>query len=104
MDRVIPNFGQGLPNVMPVTGTGTVLVNKDRSLTNGTWYLDIKGDGVWDGGIVDRVIPNFGQGLPMYACYRRLGRSGKQGRSLYQWHWYLDIKATAFGMVEPWIK
>jgi hypothetical protein len=65
MDKMMPSFGVGLPNAIPVTGdwdgTGVVRVGV---FSNGTWYLDIKGDGVWDGGIVDRVIPNFGQGLP----------------------------------------
>ena len=64
MDRVIPNFGQGLPNVMPVTGdwdgSGKTRIGV---FTNGTWYLDMKGDGVWDGGVVDKVIPNFGTGV-----------------------------------------
>ena len=65
VDKVIANFGQGLPNVIPVTGdwngTGTTKIGV---FSNGTWYLDMKGDGVWDGGIVDKVISNFGKGLP----------------------------------------
>jgi hypothetical protein len=64
VDRVIPNFGRGLPNVMPVTGdwdgSGKTRIGV---FTNGTWYLDIKGDGVWDGGTMDKMMPNFGQGL-----------------------------------------
>jgi len=34
--------------------TGVVRVGV---FSNGSWYLDMKGDGVWDGGVVDKVIP-----------------------------------------------
>jgi hypothetical protein len=95
MDRVIPNFGQGLPNVMPVTGdwdgSGKTRIGV---FTNGTWYLDIKGDGVWDGGIVDRVIPNFGQGLPnVMPVTGDWDGSGKTRIGVFtNGTWYLDIK------------
>jgi len=95
VDRVIPNFGQGLPNVMPVTGdwdgSGKTRIGV---FTNGTWYLDIKGDGVWDGGIVDRVIPNFGQGLPnVMPVTGDWDGSGKTRIGVFtNGTWYLDIK------------
>jgi hypothetical protein len=64
VDKVIPNFGVGVPNAIPVTGdwngSGTIKVGV---VSNGIWYLDMKGDGVWDGGVLDVMIPNFGQGL-----------------------------------------
>ena len=95
VDRVIPNFGQGLPNVMPVTGdwdgSGKTRIGV---FTNGTWYLDMKGDGVWDGGIVDRVIPNFGQGLPnVMPVTGDWDGSGKTRIGVFtNGTWYLDIK------------
>jgi len=65
VDKLIPNFGQGLPNAIPVTGdwNGTG-VTKIGVFSNGTWYLDVNGNGVWDGSSTDKVILNFGQGLP----------------------------------------
>ena len=64
-DRTFANFGAGLPNATPVAGdwtnTGTTRVGV---FSNGTWYLDILGNGIWDGGVVDVTMPNFGAGLP----------------------------------------
>ena len=65
VDKVIPNFGVGLPNAMPVAGDwGGTGVTKIGVFSNGTWYLDVNGNGAWDGPSVDKVIPNFGVGLP----------------------------------------
>ena len=65
VDTLIPNFGQGLPNAIPVTGDWNGTGNaKVGVFSNGTWYLDMNGNGVWDGPNVDKLIPNFGQGLP----------------------------------------
>jgi hypothetical protein len=95
VDRVIPNFGRGLPNVIPVTGdwdgSGKTRIGV---FTNGTWYLDMKGDGVWDGGIVDRVIPNFGRGLPnVMPVTGDWDGSGKTRIGVFtNGTWYLDIK------------
>jgi len=54
---VVSNFGQGLPNVIPVTGdwngTGTTKIGV---FSNGTWYLDMNGNGVWDGPSVDKMV------------------------------------------------
>jgi hypothetical protein len=64
-DMTFANFGVGLPNAKPVAGdwtnTGTTRVGV---FSNGTWYLDILGNGIWDGGVVDITMPNFGAGLP----------------------------------------
>ena len=65
VDKVISNCGVGLPNVIPVVGdwynTG---VTRIGVFNNGTWYLGMNGNGVWDGPNVDKVIPDFGKGLP----------------------------------------
>jgi hypothetical protein len=60
-DKTFPDFGKGLPNVMPVVGdwTGTG-VTRIGVYTNGTWYLDINGNGAWDGPVTDKTFPQFG--------------------------------------------
>ena len=64
VDKVISNFGQGLPNVIPVTGdwngTGTTKIGV---FSNGTWYLDMNGNGIWEGASIDNEIPDFGKGM-----------------------------------------
>ena len=32
--------------------------------SNGAWYFDMIGNGIWDGGVMDKMVPNFGNGLP----------------------------------------
>jgi glucose/arabinose dehydrogenase len=65
-DRSFPDFGKGLPNVMPVVGNweGTAAGIRVGVFTNGTWYFDMNGNGAWDGPAIDRTFPNFGVGLP----------------------------------------
>jgi hypothetical protein len=64
-DIMVSNFGVGLPNAIPVVGDwNNTGVTRIGVFSNGTWYLDINGDGAWDGPSVDKVIPNFGVGLP----------------------------------------
>jgi D-alanyl-D-alanine carboxypeptidase len=95
VDKVIPNFGQGLPNAIPVTGdwngSGTTKIGV---FSNGSWYLDMKGDGVWDGGVVDKVIPNFGQGLPnAIPVTGDWNNSGTTKIGVFSnGSWYLDMK------------
>ena len=62
-DMTYPNFGVGLPNVMPVVGDwdGTG-VTRIGVFTNGTWYVDMNGSGVWGPG--DVMMAYFGVGLP----------------------------------------
>jgi hypothetical protein len=64
VDKVVSNFGQGLPNVIPVTGdwngTGTTKIGV---FSNGTWYLDMNGNGIWEGASIDNEIPDFGKGM-----------------------------------------
>ena len=67
-DVTYANFGVGLPNVMPVTGDWDGSANPGKTkigvFTNGTWYLDMNGNGAWDGPVIDKTYPNFGVGLP----------------------------------------
>ncbi len=64
VDLMVSDFGKGLSNAMPVVGdwtnTGQLRIGV---FSNGTWYLDINGNGVWDPG-VDLVVSDFGKGLP----------------------------------------
>jgi hypothetical protein len=65
VDTLIPNFGVGVPNAIPVTGDWDGSgITKVGIFSNGTWYLDKSGNGAWDGGSVDTLIPNFGVGVP----------------------------------------
>ena len=67
-DVTYANFGVGLPNVMPVTGDWDGSANPGKTkigvFTNGTWYLDMNGNGAWDGTASDVRYANFGVGLP----------------------------------------
>ena len=67
VDKVIPNFGVGLPNAIPVVGNwpgSAGLGDKIGVFSNGTWYLDKSGNGIWDGPSTDIMVSNFGVGLP----------------------------------------
>jgi hypothetical protein len=68
VDTAIANFGVGLPNAIPVTGDWIGSANPGTTkigvFTNGTWYLDMNGNGAWDGPVTDMTYPNFGVGLP----------------------------------------
>jgi hypothetical protein len=66
IDKMIPNFG--LPGWIPVVGDWPLSSNPGKLkigvFTNGTWYLDMNGNGAWDGAVIDKTFPNFGKGLP----------------------------------------
>jgi alpha-tubulin suppressor-like RCC1 family protein len=57
------SFGSGIANAIPVTGdwtgTGTTRIGV---YANGTWYLDLNGNGVWDGTPTDAQY-SFGGGV-----------------------------------------
>ncbi|MBT0653147.1 multicopper oxidase domain-containing protein [Geomobilimonas luticola] len=58
-------FGIGIPGAVPVTGDWTGNgkgTTKIGVFTNGTWYLDLNGNGAWDGTPTDAIY-NFGTGL-----------------------------------------
>ncbi|MDA8097988.1 MAG: hypothetical protein M0042_00005, partial [Nitrospiraceae bacterium] len=59
----ILTFGVGLPNAVPVMGdwTGTGMT-KIGVFADGVWYLDMDGNGAWDGEPTDNIL-TFGVGL-----------------------------------------
>jgi hypothetical protein len=63
---------------------------------NGSWYLDMDGNGAWNGANVDRVYSNFGQGLagaiPVVGDW---DGSGVTRIGVY-WNgsWYLDMNGN----------
>ena len=89
---VAGTFGAGLPGAIYVTGdwngSGT---QKMGVYYQGFWYLDFKGDGTWDGGVVDKQY-NFGWSdpnvIPVVGDWNGDGRT-KIG-VYYQGFWYLD--------------
>jgi len=62
VDQCITAFGQ--PGDLPVVGdwdaTGTSKIGLFRPAT-GDWFLDLNGNGQWDGCSVDKCITSFGQ-------------------------------------------
>jgi hypothetical protein len=89
---VAGTFGAGLPGAIEVTGdwngSGT---QKMGVYYQGFWFLDLKGDGTWDGGVVDKQY-NFGWSdpnvIPVVGDWNGDGRT-KIG-VYYQGFWYLD--------------
>jgi len=56
-------FGVGLDGAIPVTGDWSGTGNKKIGVYhNGTWYLDLNGNGAWDGTPTDALY-SFGVGL-----------------------------------------
>ncbi len=57
------SFGGGIANAIPVTGdwTGTG-TTKIGTYADGTWYVDLNGNGVWDGAPTDAQY-SFGNGM-----------------------------------------
>jgi subtilisin family serine protease len=64
IDRVYPNFGQGLTGAIPIVGDWDGSgVTRIGIYWNGSWYLDMDGNGSWDGAVVDHIYSDFGSGL-----------------------------------------
>ncbi len=65
LTAVDAGYAFGMAGDYPVvgdwTGDGRAKIGVYR---NGAWYLDTNGNFSWDGPQIDRVIPNFGAGLP----------------------------------------
>ena len=62
LDRCYGPFGA--PGDLPITGDwdggGTAKIGIFRA-TTGEWFLDLNGNGIWDGPTVDKYIKGFGQ-------------------------------------------
>jgi hypothetical protein len=57
------SFGVGITGAVPVTGDWTGMgLTKIGVYTNGTWYIDRNGNGVWDGTPIDALF-SFGTGM-----------------------------------------
>ncbi|MDA8100768.1 MAG: hypothetical protein M0042_14220 [Nitrospiraceae bacterium] len=54
-------FGVGLSQAVPVTGDWNADGKTEIGVSeNGAWYLDLNGNGLWDGEPIDAVHPAFG--------------------------------------------
>jgi hypothetical protein len=89
---VAGTFGIGLPGAVYVTGDWNGDGHTKMGVYyQGFWYLDFKGDGAWDGGVVDKQY-NFGwpdpNVIPVVGDWNGDGRT-KIG-IYYQGFWYLD--------------
>ena len=89
-------FGAGLAGALPVagdwTGTGTFRVGV---YDNGTWYVDLNGNGAWDGTPTDGMY-TFGAGLagalPVTADWMGTGTTGV---GVYDnGTWYVDLNGN----------
>jgi hypothetical protein len=89
-------FGSGLINAVPVTGdwtgSGTTRIGV---FVDGTWYLDLNGNGVWDGSPTDALY-SFGTGLagivPVVGDWTGTGPA-KIG-VFVDGTWYLDLNGN----------
>jgi hypothetical protein len=85
-------FGAGLPGAIEVTGDWNGDGHTKMGVYyQGFWYLDLIGNGTWDGGVVDKQY-NFGWSdpnvIPVVGDWNGDGRT-KIG-IYYQGFWYLD--------------
>jgi hypothetical protein len=86
-------FGGGLVNAQPVTGDWNGSgKTKIGVYVDGTWYLDMDGNGVWDGTTTDAMM-FFGEGLvnaqPVTGDWNGTGIS--QIGVFADGMWYLDL-------------
>jgi subtilisin family serine protease len=98
LDTYYADFGRGLTNAFPVVGdwNGTGVKRQIGVYWNGSWYLDMNGNGAWDGPSTDRYYPDFGRGLtgaiPVVGDWNGNGRS-KVG-VYWNGSWYLDYNGN----------
>ena len=62
LDKCFGPFGTtgDIPIVGDWSGTGTAKIGVFRAAT-GEWFLDLNGNGQWDGPTIDKYINGFGQ-------------------------------------------
>jgi streptogramin lyase len=100
---VMYSFGAGLPDAIPVTGDWNGDGKTEIGVyVNGVWYLDMNGNGQWDGEPADKIA-YFGAGLtgamPVAGDWNR---DGKSEIGVYQnGYWYLDLNGNGQWDGEP---
>jgi hypothetical protein len=63
-DIYYSNFGKGVSGAVPVTGDWNGDGTSEIGIfTDGAWYLDLNGNGVWNGSSTDIYYSNFGKGV-----------------------------------------
>jgi hypothetical protein len=95
-------FGGGVPGAVPVIGNwtgvgstkvGVYVMNALREVSN--WYLDLNGNGIWDGPTVDR-LSTFGDGLagavPVTGDWT--GNGTTRIGVFANGYWYLDLNGN----------
>jgi FtsP/CotA-like multicopper oxidase with cupredoxin domain len=96
-------FGFGMPGAIPVTGDWTGTGESSLGVyVNGTWYLDMNGNGQWDGTPTDAMY-SFGVGLsgaqPVTGDWNGSGTT-KIG-VFHNGTWYLDMNGNGSWDGEP---
>jgi glucose/arabinose dehydrogenase len=94
VDGCLPQFGA--PTDLPVagdwTGSGVTRVGVFRPQT-GQWFLDLDGDGIWDGCGVDGCLPQFGAptDLPVTGDWTGSGMTRIGVFRPQTGQWFLDL-------------
>jgi hypothetical protein len=97
IDRCIASFGQ--PGDLPAVGdwdaTGTSKVGLFRP-GSGEWFLDLNGNGQWDGCNVDKCVSGFGQegDLPVAGDWDATGSSKIGVFRAATSEWFLDLNGN----------
>ena len=96
IDRMY-TFNAGIAGAIPVTGTWDGLGRTQIGVySNGVWYLDLNGNGVWDGAAGDLTYTNFGAGLAgAVATTADWAGTGKSQVGVYlNGMWYVDFSGN----------
>jgi hypothetical protein len=97
IDRCVGSFGQD--GDLPVAGdwdaSGISKIGLFRPST-GEWFLDINGNGIWDGCNVDQCIATFGQSgdLPVAGDWDATGSSKIGVFRSATGEWFLDMNGN----------
>jgi hypothetical protein len=102
VDR-LSTFGDGLTGAVPVTGdwTGTG-TTKIGVFANGTWYLDLTGNGIWNSMPTDGLY-TFGSGIPgaVPVTGDWTGTGTTKIGVFANGYWYLDLNGNGVWNVAP---